>query len=363
MVLPYLINKEFKQMLRNRLLPIVFVILPIALVNTIPRLATQEVKGIRFATVDNDHSTTTRRLIDRLDASDYLEFAGNAVCFEDAMKAIDGDKADAVVEFPRGYEKALVTGRGDAVVQVDANAVNGTKGAMAGMYISQIIRDGDGEYGMPAGDDALSVRYLYNENLEYKYYMTPVIFAMILILIVGFLPALNIVSEKEKGTIEQINVTPIGKLEFILSKLIPYIVVGLLMTLEGVIAAKLFHGIMPAGSIPAVFVFAALFCMLVASLGVIVSNYSSTLQQAALTMFFFLVIFILLSGLLTPIRSMPEWAQNLTLLNPMRYIISAFRDIYLKGGGASLLMPQFIPLAIYTVIAWAWAIVSYRKNE
>ncbi len=362
MVLPYLIEKEFKQMLRNRLLPVIFIILPVALVNVIPRLATQEVKGIRLVVVDNDHSTSTMRLINRLDASAYLELAGCAATYGEAMKAIDGDKADVVVEFPRGYEKAVVTKHGNACVRVDANAVNGMKGAMAGMYVSQIINAGDGDSDVPTAADGVSVRYLHNDNLDYKLYMTPVVFAIMLILIVGFLPALNIVGEKEKGTIEQINVTPIGKLDFILSKLIPYIVVGLVMTLEGVVAARLIHGIAPTGSVVSVFVFAVFFCMLVASLGVIVSNYSSTLQQAALTMFFFLVIFILMSGLLTPIRSMPEWAQLLTRLNPMRYIINAFRDIYLKGDSARLLLPQFLPLAAYTAATWTWAIASYRKN-
>lgn len=365
MILFYLIQKEFKQLLRNRLLPVLFVLVPLLLVNGVPRLATQEVKGIHFVVVDNDHSSTTRRLIHKLDASAYLSLTSAVGSYKEAMELISSGEADAIIEFPHGYEKCLVTHQALPQVQLSANSINGIKGSISSVYIMQIIQDMLSDVPLTVLSDGRSLQtsYLYNENLDYKLYMTPVIFALLLILIVGFLPALNIVGEKERGTIEQINVTPIGKVEFIVSKIIPYIVVGLFMTLESVIAARVFHGISPAGSVVTLLIFALLFCMLAASLGLVVSNYSSTLQQAALTMYFFLVIFILLSGLLTPIQSMPQWAQTLTCLNPMRYMIEAMRAIFIKGSSLWQLRSQFVALTLFTLVGWFWAIRSYRKNE
>lgn len=377
MVLPYLVQKELKQILRNRLLPIIFVILPLALMNVLPRIATQEVRGIRFVVVDADHSPSSQRLAQRLDASHYLErvFPTTAdgstpafVSHKEAMRLIDSGEADAIVEFARGYEKALMTGTDETMMHVSVNAVNGMKGSMAAMYITQIAASVPSEVSISSSGAqeavgvAPSLRFLYNPTLEYKIFMIPAIFALILILIVGFLPALNIVGEKERGTMEQINVSPIGKMTFILSKVIPYIIIGLLMTLEALVAARAIHGIAPVGSVVTLMIFVVMFCMLAASIGLIISNYSSTLQQAALTMFFFLVIFILMSGLLTPIASMPRWAQVITLFNPIRYIIAALRDVFIKGASFTDLLSQFIPLSLYAVAAWTWAIKSYKKQ-
>ncbi len=193
--------------------------------------------------------------------------------------------------------------------------------------------------------------------------MVPAIISLLLILTVGFLPALNIVGEKEKGTIEQINVTPIGRFEFIFSKMIPYWCVGIVMLFLAMGAAKGIHGVTPAGSIPAILVMTSLFILVVSCLGFIVSNYSDTIQQAALVMFFFLVIFLLLSGLLTPVTSMPQWAQNITEFNPMRYYIEPMRMIYIKGSGLGDLTPYTRRLALMAAVLWAWAIISYRKSQ
>ena len=186
--------------------------------------------------------------------------------------------------------------------------------------------------------------------------------AMLLILLVGFLPALNIVGEKEKGTIEQINVTPIGRFEFIFSKLIPYWMVGLFIMGYSMLLTKGIYGLVPVGNIGLLMLFASLFILVVSSFGLLVSNYSETPQQAALMMLFFLIIFILTSGLITPISSMPPWAQTLTYLNPLRFFIEVLRAIYLKGSGFTDLVSQFVALCIYASVIWIWAIRSYRKN-
>ena len=374
----YLIRKEFKQMRRNILLPIVFLLLPLALTNIIPRVATQEVKGLKICVVDNDHSSLSRRLIQKIDASAYIDLSRMAQSEKEAMQSLDDASSDLFLIIPEGYEKSVYTTsikspyRGELVgLYIAANATNGMKGAMGQNYVQQIIVSYVQEIAEESGTlqpNNLTplqpqIRFAFNPHLDYKIYMMPAVFALLLTLIVGFLPALNIVGEKEKGTIEQVNVTPISKVEFIVSKLVPYWCVGMLMSILALGAGKGIFGILPAGSIPVMVVFLLVFCVLVSSFALIISNYSDSTRQASLTMFFFLVIFILMSGLLTPIRSMPMWAQWLSMLDPMRHIIEALRLIYVKGSTFAELLPQFYTLLGFAVLTSTWAIVSYRKNS
>lgn len=374
----YLIRKEFKQMRRNILLPIVFLLLPLALTNIIPRVATQEIKGLKICVVDNDHSSLSRRLIQKIDASAYIDLSRMAQSEKEAMQSLDDASSDLFLIIPEGYEKSVYTTsikspyRGELEgLYIAANATNGMKGAMGQNYVQQIIVSYVQEIAEESGTlqpNNLTplqpqIRFAFNPHLDYKIYMMPAVFALLLTLIVGFLPALNIVGEKEKGTIEQVNVTPISKVEFIVSKLVPYWCVGMLMSILALGAGKGIFGILPAGSIPVMVVFLLVFCVLVSSFALIISNYSDSTRQASLTMFFFLVIFILMSGLLTPIRSMPMWAQWLSMLDPMRHIIEALRLIYVKGSTFAELLPQFYTLLGFAVLTSTWAIVSYRKNS
>ena len=373
MRIQYLIRKEFKQMRRNILLPIIFCLLPLALTNIIPRVATQEVKGLKLCVVDNDHSTLSRRLIQKIDASAYLDLNRIAQSEKEAMQSLDDASADLFLIIPEGYEKKtaspIPSERGE--LYIAANATNGMKGAMGQNYVQQIIASFNQEIAeeqsyssSPFLEGAKgTLRFAFNPHLDYKIYMMPAVCALMLMLIVGFLPALNIVGEKERGTIEQVNVTPISKVEFIVSKLVPYWCVGMLMSILALAAGKGLYGILPAGSIGVMFLFLLVFCMLASSFALIISNYSDSTRQASLTMFFFLVIFILMSGLLTPIRSMPVWAQWLSMLDPMRHIIEALRLIYVKGSTFTELLSQFYTLTGFTALTSTWAIMSYRKNS
>lgn len=361
MTVIYLIIKEFKQMFRNILLPVVFVLLPIVFMNGIPRLASQEIKGLKMVAVDNDHSSTTSKIIHKIDASKYIDLYAMADNYDQAMDIIDAGEADIIIEFKRDFEKELLVG-GHPEITSSANSTNGTKGGMAQAYISQIIADYLSDNSLKQSS-SIKPLYLYNSILDYKLYLIPALFGMLLILSVGFLPALNIVNEKEKGTIEQMNVTPIRKWEFIVSKLVPYIIIGILMVLEALFAAEKIYGYAPVGRVLDILFFVFIFCLLVSSFGLIISNYSNTIQQAALTMFFFLVIFLLMSGLLTPIQSMPKWAQYITYVNPLRYFVSAMRAIYIKGATLLQLSTELIVLVLYSTFTWIWAILSYHKNS
>lgn len=371
MVIRFLLEKEFKQMMRNIVLPIVFILLPLGILNMAPRAATQEVKNMKISVIDNDHSSWSRRLVQKLSASQYFHLSDLSFSYPQAMESVESGNADFIIEIEPYFERNLVK-EGTSQVMISANAVNGVKAGLGSSYLAQIIADYSAqlreESGLPTANIHMAhfdvePRYLFNTTLDYKLFMIPALMAMLLILLVGFLPALNIVGEKEKGTIEQINVTPIGKFDFILSKLIPYWFVGLVVLGYAMILAFLIYGQVPAGNIGVIFLFATIFILVVSSMGLIVSNYSDTTQQAALVMFFFLVIFILLSGLITPISSMPVWAKVFTYINPLRYFIEAMRTLYLKGSGLHDLIPHCCALSGYAIVMWWWAIRSYSKNN
>lgn len=371
MVIRFLLEKEFKQMIRNIILPVIFILLPFGMMNIMPRAATQEVKNLKFSIVDNDRSSLSSRLIQKLSSSEYFTLVDIYPSYSRALDGMEGGNTDFIIEIDSDFERELIS-EGESKVMISANAVNGVKAGLGSSYLAQIIegysvelRD---ENGISAKvsllpDFNITERYFFNTTLSYEKFMIPGLIAMLLILIVGFLPALNIVSEKEKGTIDQINVTPVGRFEFIFSKLIPYWCVGLFILTYSMILAKIIYGLAPASHIGLIYLFASLFILIVSSLGLIVSNYSDTPRQAALLMYFFLIIFILMSGLLTPISAMPEWAQTITAINPLRYFIEVIRILYLKGSSWSELLPYFYIMTGYAALVWIWTIWSYKKNN
>ena len=365
--LKYLLVKEYKQMFRGYLIPILFVLVPFALTNVVPRIATQEVSNLNIAVIDNDRSLVSTRLIEKMSASKFFNL--QVVCgnYTEAHDLLQRGDVDFIVTFENGFERNLYR-EGNAEMMLSVNAVNGMKGGLGNNYLTQIVMQYAKELNEEAGKSTESPmnihpRFLFNSQLDYKPYMIPALMSLGLILLMGFLPALNMVGEKEKGTIEQINVTPVGRVEFILSKLIPYWTVGLFIVAFSLLLAWKIHAIVPAGSITLVFLFALVYILTVSALGIIVANYSDTMRQAAMLLFFFIIIFVLTSGLVSPVSSMPDWAQEVTRLNPVRYIIAALREIFLKGSTFTQLLPQFIPLCIYGLVTMTCAVFSYQKKQ
>lgn len=365
--LKYLLVKEYKQMFRNYLLPVVFVLLPFAMMNVVPRIATQEVKNLNMAVIDCDHSTLSSRLTQKLSSSGFFNLYASCKNYEDAYELLERGDVDFIITIENEFERNLYR-TGGAEVMVTVNAVNGMKGGLGGSYLTQIVtqyaaeltKDAGGVRSMPVSTEA---RYLFNPELDYKPYMIPALMSMTLILLVGFLPALNVVGEKERGTIEQINVTPVGRMEFILSKMIPYWSVGIFIVAVSMVLAWMFHGVEPKGSVLLILLFNMVYIFVISSVGLIISNHSDNMRQAAMVMFFFIVIFILTSGLLSPVSAMPDWAKEVTRINPLRYIVTAMREIYLKGSSFSQLISQFIPLCLFGVICGVWAVMSFQKNN
>ncbi len=378
MTIKFLIEKEFKQLFRNPFLPRMILIFPCMIMLLMPWAASLEIKNINLNVVDNDHSILSRKLVDKIGASTYFRMNGVSQSYNEGLKEIERGTADIILEIPRDFEKDWITGNSPHVL-VAANAVNGTKGGLGSAYLSAIVASYSTELIEAQGSKSLAkpisvnkqslanvevtTLNLFNPNLDYKLFMVPALMVMLLTLLCGFLPALNIVSEKEVGTIEQINVTPIGKFTFILAKLIPYWVVGFLVLTLCFALGWFLYGIFPAGSFLIIYLFAVLFVLGILGFGIVISNYSATMQQAMFVMWFFLLILILMSGLFTPIRSMPQWAQWITVLNPLKYLMQVMRAVYLRGSVLSELFPQLIALILFAVFFNSWAVKSYRKSK
>jgi ABC-2 type transport system permease protein len=262
------------------------------------------------------------------------------------------------LEIPPGFEKDLVA-QGNAKVMIAANAVDGMKGGLGANYLSGIVRDYTGDRSIIR----IESQNRFNVFLDYKIFMIPALIVMLLTIICGFLPTLNIVGEKEAGTIEQINVTPIGKFTFILSKLIPYWLIGFFVMTFCLALAALIYGLLPAGSLLTVYLFAGIYILAVSGMGLVISNYSSTMQQAMFVIFFFMIIMILMSGMFTPVSSMPQWAQDITIVNPLKYFIRVMRMVYLKGSGQVNLGTQLFALGAFALFFNIWAVLSYRKSK
>ena len=346
MTLKYLIQKEFLQIRRNAFLPRLIVMFPIVIMCVMPWVMQMEVKNIVVDVVDIDHTVESQRLVQQIAASNYFIFGGQKATYAEAVKDIEKGRADVILEIRDG--KYLIA----------ANAVNGTKGSMGSAYLSQIITSHQ-----PIPNLQASILNLYNKGQDYKLFMIPALFAIVMMLMTGFLPTLNIVGEKEAGTIEQINVTPVSKWSFILAKLIPYWLIALFVITVCLLLAWLVYGITPVGPVWLIYVLAMLLALFFSSFGLIVSNYSDTMQQAMFVMWFFVVSIMLLSGLFTPTRSMPQWAYLTTYINPMHYFIDAIRTVFIRGGSLHETAHQVLALAGIGTLMGCWAVQSYKKNS
>ena len=345
-MIKYLLQKEFLQIRRNSFMPKIIFIFPIMVMCVMPWVMNQEVKNIRVDVVDIDHTSHSQQLVHQIEASNYFIFNGQKATYQEAMKDIETSKADIILEIRDG--KYLIA----------ANAVNGTKGSIGSAYLSQIVSGN-----LSPLTSHLSLLVLYNKLQSYKVFMIPALMGILMMMLCGFLPALNIVGEKENGTIEQINVTPVSKWSFILAKLIPYWIIGLVVLTLCLVLSWLVYGITCQGPLWLVYLLAILLALFFSSFGLIVSNYSDTMQQAMLVMWFFVVCLMLLSGLFTPVRSMPDWAYLTTYINPMYYFADAIRTVFVRGGGLQAIAHQVLALFCIAFAMTVWAVQSYKKNS
>lgn len=363
-MLKYLIEKEFKVFVRNRFLPKLIFIFPVVIILLMPWAANLDIKNLKVAVVDEDLSSISSKLVTKIDASKYFMIECCCESYKEAKYLVDNGDIDIVIEIPQNFEKNIIK-EGSDKVHLAINAVDAMRGSLGSLYLTEILSDFAVQQSISGNVSIINIstQTRYNPTMDYNKFMVPALIVMILNLLTGFLPALNIVSEKEIGTIEQINVTPVSKFTFVLSKLIPYWIIGFIILTILVILAWAVYNIYPVGSLLTFYLMASIFVIVMSGMGLVISNHSDTLQQAMFVMFFFVLIMILLAGLFTPVDSMPVWAQMIAAVNPMRYFIEIMRMIYLKGSSMLDFKWQIVILFGFALFFNSWAIVSYRKKN
>ncbi|TYA58981.1 ABC transporter permease [Formosa maritima] len=368
----YIIQKEFKQIFRNKgMLPIIFV-LPLLQLVILSNAATFEVKNIKFAYIDNDRSSSSRALIEKFEASTYFNVLSNFPSEALASSAMLKGEVDVVLEIPSHFERNLQKEK-RANLGITINAIDGAAAGVENVYVTQIIQSynkhiktdlmqiSDAQI-KPVNIDTIPL-FWYNETLNYKTYMVPGILVLLVTMITLFLAGMNIVREKEIGTLEQINVTPIKKSQFIIGKLFPFWIIGMGLLTIGLLLARLIFDVPMVGSLLLMYGYTSIYILVILGMGLFISNFTDTQQQAMFIAWFFMVIFILMSGLFTPIESMPEWAQILTEFNPIKYFVEVMRMVMLKGSGLMDILPQLIKTIVYALIMNGLAVWSYKKTS
>ena len=364
----FIVRKEFLQVFRHKvMLPLIF-LMPIIQLVILAHAADFEVKNINLHVVDHDQSQASRQLISKFSASRNFNIIGSSFSSQVAYDEIQRGDADLFIEIPAHFQRHLIRNN-TASLQLSVNAINGVQAGLASAYASAIIQDFNGqvraEWAKTAAPPGLSVTFSnwFNPEMNYQTFMVPGILVLLVTLIGMFLSGMNIVKEKEIGTIEQINVTPIRKYQFIIGKLLPFWIIALVELSIGLFVGWLIFDIPFVGSLWLIFGFAAIYLLVVLGLGLLVSTFTETQQQAMFVSWFFLIIFILMSGLFTPIESMPPWAQAITRFNPVAYFVEVMRMVLLKGSSLMDIRQHLIVMLTAALAVNALAVMNYKKTN
>lgn len=351
------------------MLPIIF-IMPIIQILILSNAATFEVKNINIGFLDNDQSDISRELVSKFKNSDYFNVIDFYNINEQAQEAIEKGKVDAILQIPENFEKTLFTNK-KINISVQIDAINGAAAGVANGYIAQIVKSFTmdlqkkwmllDQQTPTAKNIQLVPSFWFNPEMNYKIYMVPGIIVLLVTMITFLLSGMNIVREREIGTLEQINVTPIKKYQFIIGKLLPFWFLGMFILFFAMNIGRFVFSVPVVGNPLVILAFASIYILLFLGLGFFISNFTETQQQAMFIAYFFMVIFILMSGLFTPIESMPLWAQKITEFNPVRYFIEVIRMVMLKGSGFSDVTSQFLRIGLYALATNSLAVLSYRK--
>lgn len=376
-----LARAEVLHVVRDRATLVQIIVMPLIQLLILSNVATFAIKQSPVYVVDADHTSTSRGVVRRLGASGLFNIVGQSASPDSADDAMLAGRVTLIMTIPHDFESSLVRD-GSAPIHLDVNAEKGSAAGIVQSYAMQILASysdeltteihpttrtvqGPGPAIAPArgfGRIETRVQDWYNPTLDYKHYMVPGILVALVTMIGTLLTAQNIAREKEMGTLEQLNVTPITKAEFITAKLLPFWVLGLVDLGLGLIVAGVVFGVPMRGSLLLLFAAAGVYLVVALAIGLWVSTIVETQQQAMFVTFFILMIYLLMSGLLTPIDSMPHWVQLMSELNPVRHFVTIARAILMKGAGLTEIMRPLVILAVYSVVVLALAIRQYSKR-
>ncbi len=377
--LMFLLRKELRQLSRNPFIIRAVIAVPLLQMLILVPAVTLEIKHINLAVIDNDRSSSSRELISKLTGSSFFVLAATPSSVEEAESLLFSGDASMALIIPGDFSQGLA-GMTTPRLQVLVDAVNATNAQLGWSYLTAVVRDFNreaiigggiasatlsavGSTGASMPGISVAPRYWYNPTLNYKYYMLPGVLVILIAAIGLMLCGLNLVREKETGTIEQINVTPIRKWELIASKVIPFFFIGLLDLALGLGVGWIAFNIPFEGSLLLFFACAAIFLVAVLGLALFFSTMASTQQQFLFVAFFFIMVFILMSGIFTPTESMPLWAQQFNWVNPVAYLMRINRMVMLKGSGFQDIAHEMGMLSLLAIAFTTLAIRAYRKRS
>src|SRR5690625_383059 len=368
----YLLQKEFLQIFRDKAMLFILMAAPLIQLMVLAYTATFELKETGFHLVDYDQSAASARLANNLEATGYFTLVGQSFNEEQGIEDILSNKARLVMVIPRDFEKKLRSGE-LTNVQFIISAVDGNTAGLIQSYSQAILRDFSQKIqieirpltsvrmGQAATFDITTSNW-YNNELDYIPYMVAGILTLLVTLICLLLSVLNIVREREIGTIEQINVTPIKKYQFISGKLIPTWILAMTVLTFGLAVSYFWFQIPFRGNILLIYLTAGVYLLAIQGLGLLISSVSETQQQAMFINFFIIMIFLMMGGIFTTIESMPAWAQQLTLVNPIAYFGDIIRMVLLKGSGWVDIREMVAAIAVMAAVLLPLAVMNYQKR-
>ncbi len=374
-----LLRKEFLQIRRDPTILRLLFVMPVIQLLVLANAASFEVKESRIWVVDQDRSAMSEGLVERLQGTGRFVVVGRSLRHDDGDEALLSREANAIVSIPSGFARDITRAR-RGTVQFAFNAEDGAQAGVASSYATEVLARYAAELGAELqpqlatasqardvplrGQPRIEVhrRNWFNPALEYRWYMVPGILVQLITIAGTIMTALNIVREKEAGTLDQLNVTPVSRTTFIAAKLIPFWLIGLVQLTVGLLAAALFFRIPIEGSLALVYAGAGLYLIAALAVGLWVSSVAETQQQAVFVAFSLMMVYILMSGLFTPIRSMPDWAQAIAALNPLMHFIAMMRGVMLKGAGVLEVLPRILVLVAAGALLMTIAVRQYRKS-
>src|SRR2546426_1366712 len=364
----HLMRKEFLELRQEPRLFGIVIIAPILQLTMLGYAATTDVKNVPVVVVDQDRSSGSRDLVSRFEASQNFQVVGTATSIQEVNDYLDYGRAWMALDIPPDYSERIRRGEPTSIQVVadgtDANSTNVALG-YAGNLIAGYAREVTAGAGRGRATPLVTadVRVWFNPRLESREFMIPGILALLLLVVTMNLSSMAIVREKELGTLEQLNVTPLARWELILGKLLPYAVLGMVDVLLVVAVAIGWFEVPLRGSLLLLLAMCVVYLLTTLGLGLFVSTISSTQQQAMMTsMFFFLMPMMYLSGFVFPIENMPPVIQPITYLIPLRYYLVILRSIFLKGVGLETLWPQAAALALWGLAILSLAIMRSSKR-
>jgi ABC-2 type transport system permease protein len=374
----FLVRKEYLHVARDRATMIQVLLIPVIQLLILANAATFSVRETPLHLVDLDGTRVSRQLVSRFEASPYFRVVGTSPTVARAGDALLAGDATLVLHIPSGFEADLVRLR-TAPIQLVLNAEQGAAAGIVRSYATRIIADYGADLGSELAPDARAIgdtpaprpgsaridlrsRGWYNPGLDYRDYMVPGILVALITIMGTLLTAQNITREKEHGTLEQLNVTPISRPQFIAGKLVPFWILGMAELAVGLLLARLVFDIPMRGSVLLIFGVAAIYLVAALGLGLLISTVAETQQQAMFVTFFVLLIYLLMSGLFTPITSMPRSIQLLAELNPVKHFVHVMRAVLVKGAGPGAIVAPVLALTAFATVILSLAIRQYSKR-